>query len=144
MKKLIMLFVLAITILNCKEGSQQIERSDILGVWKEVQGRITKNSPIKDIIVTDCENGSDVFSYNFKNDGIVLLKSTCPDAELQEEWKWDYQSDVLTLTTGNDNMKFSVSDEGENKIKLSSISVTIDGALSDSYDFGYFLVLEKK
>ncbi|KAF2518338.1 copper resistance protein NlpE [Flavobacterium salilacus subsp. salilacus] len=144
MKKVLMLLFFAAIAISCTQVKRLIEAEDIVGKWKEVQGRKTKNSPVEDIIVNcnDSLSNGDIFFFN--TDGTYLKRSICPDRQHEEEGTWVYRNNIISLTTGKDNIKFSVSDAGKNKIKLSSLLINIDGTVIDDFDMGFFVVLEKQ
>ena len=129
---------------GCSASKRIIEKKDIPGQWKEIQGRATKNSPVKDA-ADDCLGGPNSSSmFLFKNDGSYSYNDNCSEKKYKEKGTWEYRDHILSLTTGNYNIKFSVSDAGRNKIKLSSLLTNNDGNLHDYFDFGYFVILEKQ
>lgn len=143
MKK-IFLFILTIMIFGCSASKRIIEKDYILGQWKEIQGRATKNSPVKDA-ADDCLGGPNSSSmFLFKNDGSYSYNDNCSEQKYKEKGTWEYRDHILSLTTGNDNIKFSVSYAGKNKIKFSSLLINMDGDVVDNFDFGYFVILEKQ
>ncbi|KAF2518336.1 hypothetical protein E0W68_09960 [Flavobacterium salilacus subsp. salilacus] len=153
MKKIV-LFIFALSLFGCTTGKRLIEAEDIIGKWKEVQGRATKNSPLKDIS-TNCEdNSSNGSIFIFNSDGTFLLKSICPDKQPEEKGKWVYHNNILSLTQNisdlnqgdftDYNAKYSVSNEGNNKIKLYVLSSQVDGNIHDDFDRGSYIILEKQ
>ena len=140
MKKNLVLSILAVFIFSCTTNKTVVEKKELVGEWKEIKGRATKNAGVKDII-TDCEDGC---SFTFKNDGTYFYNGACDDKKPEENGTWIYRDNILSLTTGKDNIKFSVSGVGEDKLKLSSLSINIDGNLSDNFDMGFFVILERQ
>jgi hypothetical protein len=144
MKKILIQFTFLVTVIGCSDYNSGIQKEDIVGEWKEIQVRNTKNSPIKNVVV-NCEDSlSDAGICFFNPDGTYTQDDICPDKEPEQKGKWEYRDSIISLTIGKDNMKFSVSDAGKDKIKLSSLSIDIDGTVTDKSDSGFFIVLEKQ
>lgn len=149
MKKLLGLFILATTISACIMGKFAVEKKDIVGEWKEIKVRKTKNSTVKNI--SDCSNDSlpKGSLYDFSVDGTYFKKGICPKGKQHEYGVWSYSDNILTLTvidsTSKEDIeyKYSVSNQNKNQIKLSFVLFRKDASIIDYID-GYYVVLEKR
>ncbi|AXG74015.1 hypothetical protein DVK85_07060 [Flavobacterium arcticum] len=120
-----------------------VEEDDIIGRWEVIQeGKVNRVS-LKDIVV-DCEEGTYGVLYTFDIGDTFSQKSICPNGKPTKKGTWVYRDNILSLTMEGDNVKFSVSDAGKNKIKLSSLLVNIEGSVLDKFDNGFYIILEKQ
>ncbi|KAF2518337.1 copper resistance protein NlpE [Flavobacterium salilacus subsp. salilacus] len=147
MKKVLMLLFFVAIAISCTQGKRVIEKDDILGEWKEIQVRKTKNTPVEKI--SDCSNDGLTKGsvYTFNSDGTYLQKAICPDAKSEERGRWSYSDNILVLKINASNeeieYKYSVSDQGKNQIKFSFVLFRKDANIIDYID-GYYVVLEKQ
>lgn len=145
MKKTLLLFF-AGAIIGCSEGKKIIEKEDIMGQWKEVQVKKTRKTLVMD--VTDCENkgGGDIYTFNA--DGSYTTKNFCTGEMDSEGNTWTYEDNILDLkdkdSEGNlFEVRYSVSDNGNNQLKLSLVFNQYNGHCPvDMY--GYYVVLDKQ
>jgi len=144
MKKLSLLLLLVVSAISCSGDDKVIEREDIIGQWKEIQRRPTKKTPVYNI--PDCgDEKANGQLYTFKADSTYTVRNFCPGGKPEENGRWIYRDHVISLTKDSINMKYSLVNEGDNRIKFAFISYENNGRSNmDGFEMGYYSMFEKQ
>lgn len=142
MKNIIIVFF-AIIMFSCSKEKRMIDRSELIGQWKEIQRKNTKTGSLRDI--SGCEGKIEASTYTFKADNICITKNYCDNSEPEKKGTWMYRDNVLSIVNGDMNLKYSVSDAGDNKIRLLIVTAEVNGFSSVDWDMmEVYSILEKQ
>lgn len=144
MRELSLLLLLVISSIACSGDKKMLQSEDIIGQWKEIQRRPTIKTPVYNI--PDCgDEKANGQLYTFKADSTYTVRDFCPGGKPEEKGRWIYRDHVISLTKDSINMKYSLVDEGDNKIKFAIISWESNGVSPiDGFAMGYFSMFEKQ
>lgn len=142
MKKIVLL-IFIVALASCSKEKRVIERSDLIGQWKEIERKPTKRRPP---INVECKGNISGLLYTFNADSTYTAMGYCPENKIPgEKGTWMYRNNVLSITNDSIKWRYSVSDAGDKKIKFLVVTSEVNRESYVDWDLMEFsIILEKQ